>query len=416
MVRRKPNNSRANFLFIIILWMMLFVYFVPFGISDTEDKQVMGSIRGTVKNFTTDKIAPQQKVTLYVYQNDAEAGNQSVVSDSDGVFEFSELQMEPSLSYKLTTHFQDADYSSPLIRLTSKHPEQTVDLKAYSSSDDDSKIQITAHHLIIESIENALQVTEYIILQNAGNTSYLISSSEGNKIGLRLELPNGFKDLKIEGLMECCISFDENTLLYSHATLPGMMHIIFSYHMPSKKHVNLSRRLSFNTSKLLALVGGEHSSLTSNTLSDSGQAQMKGKTYTKYTANNLNKKQAIDIQLELPVKWRFNPVWLFGMVLVVGLAAILVVRRLSTSGLGGDVSVDDSKLVQSETGRRMEARVEADSSSVSSAETESADLKRGYLELISRLDEMYEAGEIPETVYKKMREEQKAKLREVMNK
>jgi len=42
------------------------------------------------------------------------------------------------------------------------------------------------------------------------------------------------------------------------------------------------------------------------------------------------------------------------------------------------------------------------------------DLKKGYLELISQLDEMYEADEISETVYQKIREEQKAKLSEVM--
>ncbi len=401
MVRWKPNNSRANFFFAIILWMMFFVYFVPFGISDTEDKQVTGSIRGTVKNFTTDEIAPQQKVILYVYQNKDEAGDQSVVSDSTGVFEFSELQMEPSLSYKLTTSFQDADYSSPLIRFTPEHPEQTIDLKVYSSSDDDSKIQVTAHHLIIEPLENALQVTEYIILENTGNTSYLISSSEGDKIGLRLELPNGFRDLKIEGLMECCVSFNEGTLLYSHATIPGIMHIILSYHMSSKKHVDLSRHLSFSTNKLLALVSGEQSSLTSNALSVSDPTQIKDKKYKTYTADNLNKGQALDIQLELPVKWRFNPVWLLGGVLVVGLAAILVVRRFSTSGLDEDVSVEAER---------------QNGSSVYSDETESADLKKGYLELISRLDEMYEAGEIPETAYEKMREEQKAKLREVMNK
>ena len=373
----------------------------------------MGSIRGRVKNLTTDEVVPQQKVILYIYRNGAEEGNQNIVSDSDGAFEFSKLpvastsphQGQNGLSYKLTTNFQNADYSSQPILLTSERPEQTIEMNVYSSSGDDSKIQISAYHLIIEPLGNNReappQITEYIILKNTGNTSYLSLSQGGNQVGLKLELPHGFSNFKpMQGLMECCISFDGDNLLYSHATIPGMVTVAFTYQIPASKRVNLSRRLSFNTSKLFAFVAGEGSHLTSNMLSLSDKAEMQGKTYTRHTANDLTKGQTVDIQLELPYKRRFNPVWLSGLVLVVGLAAILVVRRLS--GRGGDVSVDDNELTRSKAPQDGSRRVS------------SADLKKGYLELISRLDEMYEANEIGENAYKRIREEQKAKLSEVM--
>jgi len=401
---------------------VFFVCFFSFGISDAEDKQVTGRIRGTVKNLTNDKIVPQQEVTLYIYRNDAEVDNRSAVSDSNGDFEFSQLEIASSLSYRLMTRFHEADYTSPFIRLSPEHSEQIVALKVYSSSDDDAKIQITAHHIILQPIEGGFQIMEYIILENAGNTSYLTTSPEGNHIGLRLELPHGFKDLKpMQGLMECCLSFDGDTLLYSHASIPGPQTIIFTYQMPASpsateqgrkrgkaaSHVNLSRRLSFNTSKLLMLVAGEGYHLTFSALSVSGESQtlevqqgdeevFQGRTYRKYMANNLTKGQTVDIRLELPHERRFNPIWLSGIVLVVGLAGILIVRRLSTTRRLGDMSVGDSE------------------TPVSTTELE--DLKRGYLELISKLDEMYKDGDISETAYKQLREEQKAKLGELMEK
>jgi len=408
------NNNRLKYLF--ILYMAICLSFAYNGTSDAKTEQITGSIKGTVKNLTTDKVAPQQEVILKIFRGDAGEGNQdnlhnklpdevSIVSDSTGSFEFSQLQIAPTLSYRLTTYFQDADYSSQPIRLTPERPEKTVELGVYSSSDDDSNIQTTAHHLIIEPIgENVemssrLQITEYIILNNSGKTSYLASSPQGKRFGLKLDLPHGFDNFKpMQGLMECCVTFDGNTLLYSHATLPNAKTIIFTYQMPASKRVNLSRRLSFNTYKLLALVAGEGSQFTSNVLIASDKAQMQGRTYTKYLANNLIKGQVLDIQLELPSKRRFNPVWLSGIVLAVGLAAILVVRRFSTSRGSDDARVDDSEPAES------------------SAETEIGDLKKGYLELISRLDEIHEAGEISEVAYKKIRDEQKSKLSEVMNK
>ncbi len=408
MVKRKPNNNRTKF----VLWIVFFVCFVSFGISDAENEQVTGRLRGTVKNVTSNKIVPQQKVTLYAYRNDAEIDNRSAISDSTGAFEFSQLEIAPSLSYRLTTRFHNVDYSVPFIRLTSERPEQTVDVKVYFSSDDESNIQITAHHIVLHPIESGCQITEYIILENTGNTSYLTTSSEGNEIGLRLELPHGFEHLKpMQGLMECCISLDGNTLLYSHAILPGVKKtIVFTYHMssPSKRNksslnINLSRSLSLNTNKLLVLVAEEAYHLTSSILNVSDKVQMsggesglQGKTYKTYIANDLTKGQKVDMRLELPHKRRFNPIWLSGIVLVVGLVSILVIRRLSTT-------------------RRID-NAEDSTSSVSPVRTELEDLKSGYLELISKLDEMYESGEISETAYKKIREEQKVKLGELITK
>ncbi|MFQ6041056.1 MAG: hypothetical protein ACE5PV_09385 [Candidatus Poribacteria bacterium] len=395
----------------IIIGMMSLGYVVSYAMPENQVKQVTGQIKGKVKNLTLNQVVPNQEVSLYVYQNQNEIDQKSVVSDEKGSFLFSDLAIEPTISYSLTASYQNVDYSSKLISLA-KQPEQTIELNVFDVSDDDSKIQAAAYHLILEPMDDGLYVTEYIIMANSGNTSFLTSLDSENDVGFRLQLPKGYRNINFQqGFMECCVSVEGNTLLYSHATQPGMTTFIFSYQMPPQKKINLSRQLSFNTSKLFALVSGSQFTLTSTVLKNSNeQAKMQNKTYVKYIANGLSKGQMVDLQLELPYSGGFNPIWLVAIIVVVGLSAVLIIRNMA--GRKQHILESEeatSPKVQQKPAPQIQHPL---SQTVNQEDLES--LKTGYLELISRLDEMYEAGEISEYAHHILREQQKAKLSEVM--
>ena len=205
--------------------------------------------------------------------------------------------------------------------------------------------------------------------------------------------------------MECCVSAEENAILYSHATQPGMTTFIFSYQMAPQKKIDLSHQLPFNTGKLFALVSGAQFKLTSTVLKNTNeQTKMQEKTYSRYAASNLSKGQTVDLQLELPYSRGFSPIWFVGIIVVVGLSAVLVIRNITAR---------KRNLLESE---EITSKVAKPYGSLSQTANEKdlENLKAGYLELISRLDEMYEAGEISQYAHHIIREEQKAKLSEVM--
>ena len=389
----------------IIIGIMLPGCIVSYAMPEIEEKQITGRIKGTVKNLTLDKIVPNQEVFLYVYRNQSEVGKKNVVSDETGSFTFSELEIEPTISYRLAALYQDVEYATKLINLA-QEPEQILELNVFSVSDDDSKIQAAAYHLILEPMDDTLYVTEYIIMANSGNTSFLTSLGSGDKVGFRLQLPKGYRNLNFQqGFMEYCVSIKGNTLLYSHATQPGMTTFIFSYRMPTQRKIDLSHQLFFNTSKLFAFVSGAQFTLTSTVLKNTNeQTKMQDKTYSRYAANNLSKGQMIDLRLELPYSGKFNPIWLVGIVIVVGLFAVLAIR--SITGRKQHILDEETTYTPSQTvnvGHPDEV-----------GEEDLKSLKTGYLELISRLDEMYEAGEISEYAHYILREQQKVKLGEVM--
>ena len=167
--------------------------------------------------------------------------------------------------------------------------------------------------------------------------------------------------------------------------------------MPPQKKIDLSRQLSFNTGKLFALVSGAQFTLTSTVLENTNeQAKMQNKTYAKYVASGLSKGQMVDLKFELPYSGRFNPIWFVAIIVVIGLAAVLAIRSITARKQ--QHILESEKPIFQETVNKEELE----------------NLKTGYLELISRLDEMYEAGEISEHAHHLLREEQKARLGEVM--
>ena len=381
-----------------------------------KGEEVTGQIKGTVKNITLNQVVPNQEVLLYIYQNQSEMGKKSVMSDDTGSFTFPELEIEPAISYRLAALYQDLEYSTKLISLA-REPEQTIELNVYSVSDDDSKIQAAAYHLILEPMDDGLYVTEYIIIANSGNTSFLASLGSGDKqastssgkvdkVGFRLQLPKGYRNINFQqGFMECCVSVEGDTLLYSHATLPGMTTFVFSYQMAPQKKIDLSHQLPFNTSKFFALISGAHFNLISTILKNTNEpTKMQDKTYSRYAASNLSKGQTVDLQLELPYSRGFSPIWFVGIVIVVGLSAVLVIRNITAR---------KRNLLESE---EITSKVAKPYGSLSQTANKKdlENLKAGYLELISRLDEMYEAGEISQYAHHIIREEQKAKLSEVI--
>jgi hypothetical protein len=137
---------------------------------------------------------------------------------------------------------------------------------------------------------------------------------------------------------------------------------------------------------------------------------MQNKTYAKYVASNLSKGQTLDLQLELPYSGSFNPVWFVAIIVVVGLSAVLIIRNIT----GRKQNILESEATTSERTQEKASPQRQHPLAQSVTKEGLEDLKTGYLELISRLDEMYEAGDISENAHHLLREEQKARLGEVM--
>lgn len=375
----------------------------------------IAKIKGKILNLTTGQIVPNQEVVLHIVAEDGTQTEQKSSSNASGyfVFELEDIKLTERASYTLSTRYSDVDYDQSL-SLSADKPQVNVELEVYNSSNDPGIVKVSAQHLILELEAKQPLVTEYLILENSSKYSYLSDeitspSPGGNRVGLKLELPAGYTDLEVlEGLMTCCLKSDGNRLLYSHATKPGMFTVAFRYKIKAGKDLDLSRKLSFNTDHFLALLPSSIPKLkvTSAALTLSKPVQVEGKSYNNYTASGLKNSEVIELRLKgFKGKRELTP-W-------IGIALMAAV--LGSGGLGAAIYKKRKHIGHIEPIEPAASKPAEVTTSISkiSNQAELLELKKGYLEMISALDALYEKGEISEAAYSQLRDSQKRKLGEI---
>lgn len=376
--------------------------------------KIKAKIEGKILNLTTGQIVPNQEVVLHIVAEDGSQTEQKSSSNASGyfVFELEDIKLAEGASYTLSTRYSDVDYDQSL-SLSADKPQVNVELGVYNSSNDSAIVKVSAQHLILEleGKQPVPVVTEYLILQNSSKYSYLSDeitspSPGGSRVGLKLELPAGYTDLEVlEGLMTCCLKSDGNRLLYSHATKPGMFTVAFRYKIKAGKDLDLSRKLSFNTDHFLALLPSSIPKLkvTSAALTLSKPVQVEGKSYNNYTASGLKNSEVIELRLKgFKGKRELTP-W-------IGIA--LMAALLGSGGLGAAIYKKRKHIGHIDLAESKPAEVTTSISKISN-QAELLELKKGYLEMISALDALYEKGEISEAAYSQLRDSQKRKLGEI---
>ena len=141
------------------------------------------AVDGTVINGTTGKPQPGVSVTLV---KPGQKGMETVgtaTSDAQGHFQFDAAQPGggPQL---LQGNYKSVSYNK---MLTPDLPTSGVELKVFEASKSPAAAKVSQHMLVIEPSANQIGVSETIIVQNDGNTTY----ANDELGGIRFYLPAG---------------------------------------------------------------------------------------------------------------------------------------------------------------------------------------------------------------------------------
>jgi hypothetical protein len=141
------------------------------------------AVDGTVINGTTGKPQPGVSITLV---RPGQKGMETIgttSSDAQGHFQFDAAQPGggPQL---LQGNYQGVSYNK---MLTPDVPTSGVELKVFEASKSPAPAKVSQHMLVIEPSANQIGVSETIIVENDGNTSY----SNDDLGGIRFYLPSG---------------------------------------------------------------------------------------------------------------------------------------------------------------------------------------------------------------------------------
>lgn len=318
-------------------------------------------------------------------------------TDQQGRFRFDDVLSGAGLPYRLTIRYQGAEYTASAP--TAEGAGKDLVIPVWDGTPDASKIRVTRHHLIAESVPEGVKVQEFLVVQNEGDRTFIGSKEvPGNRRAtLEFTLPQGFTQVRYEdGLMECCIVPAEQGFVDTMDVKPGTREIMFSYQLsPNADSYRLLRRLDYATGEVDLFVAPVNLKVSSENLTYGEKISGQDREYLRFSGRRLDRGALLAVDLAgLPrssVAWK----WLVyaAVVLLIGGGFVYPLARRKKQAVGAPA---------------------APASGLSKLELEVR--KEELVAALASLDERFEAGLIREADYHKLRTEKKAMLGEVLQK
>jgi len=325
------------------------------------------------------------EVTLNTYQGQGQGQAQQAPvkarTDANGAFQFTSLNTEASYGYDVTLNYQEADYTSERVSFKEGVTTLALEVPVYESTDNPQFLKVVRSHTVVSLQGKGIAVLEMISLENTGDRTYVgkdIVTPDGRKETLRFPLPRGAGTITPElGFMECCIVNQPGVLLDTMAVPPGTREVAFSYPASGNK-VQFQKPVAFPTESFTLLVQDMGAQVEAPGLTPGEPLVIGQASFARYDGLNLAPGQTLSFAVSgLP-----------GPGLAASLRWVLVVALVGALG---------SALVYAL--RRRPAPVKTAPQS-----------RQELLLAIARLDEAFEAGQVPEAQYRQQRAQKMARL------
>jgi hypothetical protein len=284
--------------------------------------------------------------------------------------------------------YQEAHYYFDPFSFDTETSVKTTTLAVYDSTSSEQPIKISRAHMIVNVTPQSLDVTEYYVIVNSGNKTYVGSSeiSPGLRETLRFSLPAEAVNLDYGGSLDPYFIANWGTGFSDTAILaPGSKEILFSYNLDyTSDSYTIPLALHYPVDSFDLLVQGDHQiGVSCDQLTASELPNMEGAQITYYTGNNLERNTMLDINLSELLAGSKGPPWVviipsvLALGLLVGFVIWKVNRSSQSASLESDVIIDDEEILLRE---------------------------------IAQLDDKFEKGDISEDDYQRLRRDKKERL------
>jgi mono/diheme cytochrome c family protein len=360
------------------------------------------TLHGKISGQNGIKVPGGLAVNLVIYQGMTELKKQAATSADDGTFTF-EVDNQTGLAYMAQVVYNSYTFNSDIVHasdITTANADLPVTI--YETTTDASTLSIDRLHIFFDfSKASTLQVAELFIISNSGQK--VVVASGPSAPPLTFKLPAGAVNLQFDSgaigdrFVQTADGFGDLA-----AIAPGQSQhqVLFSYEIPydSSLALNFSAPLPVAAAVVLIPQGGV--TLTSGQLMASGTQDVQGTTYQLFTASNIANGTQLSLNLNGKVQTAgsssqtSNPttglligLGVFGVVLIA--AGVWMLRQRASNRPAAAAATAASPERGDETQEEL-------------------------LDAILALDDLYQAGKLPEDAYNKRRAALKERLRNVI--
>lgn len=355
-----------------------------------------GVVTGKVSSSSVNSSLAGLEVMLHAFDEMQVILTATTTTDDEGSFVFNDMEMAAGRFFLATVKYQEITYGSEVVTVESGVQSLDLPIEVYASTRDASGLVVDRLHFFFEMLTpDTVRVVELYVISNPTDKT-LISAGEGQPV-VSFTLPSGAGNLEFQdGVLGERYLLTETGFADTLPVRPGMgsYQVLFSYEMPFNRKLDLSRPAAMKTDAVVILVPEDGLSITGSGVQDAGVRDMQGTPYRMYNGPSLSAGQ--ELKLTVGSSFKLTPsgdttglligVGAFGLVMVG--AGLWLYRR--SQALDAPDTFDSG--------------VQAGAS----AET--------VMDAILTLDDLYQAGQIPEDAYRQRRAELKAQLKDVMGK
>jgi len=269
--------------------------------------QTTGAIAGRVVNGTAGGPAAGSglAVVLHVTEGETELAPLQATTDGQGGFRFEALDTDPELAYWPEVTYLDVAYSSSQsYSFAEGKTELEAALTVYETTADDGSVRVDSVHMIAESFEQVLRISEVHVFGNVGDRSYVGQVNEasgGKRVSVFLPVPDNAVGLAFpdDATGERFVQV-EGGIWDTQAVPPGADTSVvrFSYHLLVEgAPVPLVREFTYPVTTLNVLVVEPGLALRGDQLLAGEPVTFQDKNYDVYQAEGLGPDTPLSIAL-----------------------------------------------------------------------------------------------------------------------
>ncbi len=377
------------------------------GTAVAEALPAMGIVLGSVINHSGGEVPPDLEITLRGYDDMRQVITQTTTIQPEGKYTFEEVDMPAGRAFLVTVEYGGTTYGSDIAVAQPDTTLPDLPVAIYDSTTDASMLSVDRLHLFFElGGEDTLRVIQLYILSNTGDRT--VVPVEGGQPTVSFVLPEGAANLEIQDGM-----IGERFVLTADGfgdTIPirpgaGRYELLFAYELPYEGKLELVQPMSLPVNAVVVMAPENGIDIEGEGLVDAGSRDVQGAQYRMYNGTSM----ASGSDLRLTVSGRSagtSPSLVSGSNtnLVIGLGVFGVALLLAGVWLyrrSRPTADEDDDLGDEED-------VAEDVSEVVSESPES------LMDAIIALDDLYQAGELPESAYLERRAKLKARLQAIL--
>jgi mono/diheme cytochrome c family protein len=355
------------------------------------------TIQGKISGQNGLKVPGGLAVSLISYEGMNQVGENKGVSGNDGSYSF-EVDKKTGLTYMVQVTYNDFTFNSDILHDTDiKNGVGELPVAIYETTPDTAGLSIDRMHVFFDFTKPAtVQVAELFIVSNPGQK--VIVAGGPDKPVLTFKVPSGAANLQFEGgalgdrFIQTADGFGD---LAAIAPGQGQHQVLFSYELPYDNKLSFSIPVPMAVSAAVVMMPQGGVQLQSGQLQASGSKDVQGLTYELFTGSNL----AAGSELALSLSGKVQDV-----------SGAAVTTSSSTTGLLIGLGVFGVVLVVAGVWlfrKRAQVRIAAEPDEETEAQP---DNEEALVDAILALDDLYQAGKLPEDAYRARRAELKDRL------